>query len=184
MGSAHYVIPHFKNYPLHLGKEKAFLILTDIVTYLIAKAHFDKETLVKIIKLAYSMNDTTNRNLKRMQELIEFIGAEDNNIEINTPELTDHPLDPHFLMGLIEGDGSFNITFHPNRELDFNFHIGQHSSYRHLLEKVSHLLGCGKVKSKSETEIRYQIDSINKINEILVPLWRFSFCQSYTFCYI
>jgi len=164
-----WIIPHFISYPLHCSKQRSFLIFLSIVDILDKKTHYNKEVFASLIKMAFTMNEVTNRGSERLEELLGFLGSEAFQIEIKEPEIKDYPLDSHFLVGLIEGDGCFNISFLANRVLDFGFHITQHISSLPLLEKVQQLLGCGSLRYKSDTVIRYQIDSLNEIQQILLP---------------
>lgn len=163
------IIPHFINYPLHCSKQRSFLIFLSIVDILGKTAHYNKEVLASLIKMAFTMNEVTNRSSESLEKLLGFLGSEASQIEIKEPEIKDHPLDSHFLVGLIEGDGSFHISFKAKRDIDFGFHITQHISSLLLLEKVQELLGCGTLQKKSQTVIRFQIDSLNAIQQNLIP---------------
>ena len=55
------------------------------------------------------MNKITNRGSESLEELLGFLGSEVFQIEIKEPEIKDYPLDTNFLVGLIEGDGSFQL---------------------------------------------------------------------------
>lgn len=57
------IIPHFKHHPLHYPKQLSFEILVWIVDILDKKAPYDKEVFAHMIKLAYSMNEVTNRTM-------------------------------------------------------------------------------------------------------------------------
>lgn len=92
------------------------------------------------------MNEVTNRGSESLEELLGFLRSEPSQIEIKEPEIKDHPLDSHFLVGLIEGDGSFHISFKAKGDIDFGFHITQHISSLPLLEKIQQLLGCGTLQ--------------------------------------
>lgn len=122
-----------------------------------------------LIEMALAMNEVTNRAPGRLKEFLGFLGSEVTQTGIKEPDIKDYPLDPHFLIGLIEGDGSFHISFDAKRDINFGFHITQHISSLSLLEKVQQLLGCGTLKNKSQTVIRYQIDSINAIRQNIIP---------------
>jgi hypothetical protein len=123
-----WIIPHFISYPLHCSKQRSFLIFLSIVDILDKKAHYNKEVFASLIQMAFTMNEVTNRGSERLEELLGFLGSEAFQIEIKEPEIKDYLLDPHFLVGLIEGDGSFHISFGAKRVLDFGFHITQHIS--------------------------------------------------------
>jgi LAGLIDADG endonuclease len=122
-----WIIPHFINYPLHCSKQRSFWIFLSNVDILGEKAHYNKEVFASLIKMAFTMNEITNRGSESLEELLGFLGSEVFQIEIKEPEIKDYPLDTNFLVGLIEGDGSFHISFKAKRDLDFGF--SYHSTY-------------------------------------------------------
>lgn len=163
------IIPHIEKYPVYSSKQYSFLILKEIVQLLDNKQKFNKLDLAKIIKLAYHMNTVSNRKKDGEQKLLEFIGVGDIKREVIKPVIKDYPLEDQFIIGFIDGDGSFHISFAKNRKIQLGFHITQHSSSSELLGKVKERIGCGIIKKKSSTEIRYQIDNFNEIMENLIP---------------
>jgi len=160
------IIPHFYNYPLHLSKQSSFIILENIINILNEKAHYDKNIFANVIKLAFSMNEVNNRTMDQQNKLLEFIGINNSVEQPIKPEIINHTLNEEFLIGFIDGDSSFHISFKKNKKLQLGFHITQHNNSIELLKKVNILLGCGTIKEKSITEIRYQFEHINTI---LIP---------------
>jgi hypothetical protein len=94
------------------------------------------------------MNEVTNRTIDQKQNLITLVNGieKSNDLIIKLPDISIIQLDENFLIGLIEGDGCFNISF--GEKLQISFHITQHITYLPLLEKVKELLGCGRIIKK------------------------------------
>jgi hypothetical protein len=111
----------------------------------------------------------SNRTIEQEQKLIEFIGADNNGERPIKPNIIDHPLNDQFLMGLIDGDGSFSISFKANMKIQFGFHIVQDEHSFELLEKVKALLGCGIIEKTAAGYLRFRIDEIRLIHSILIP---------------
>lgn len=87
------------------------------------------------------------------------------------PKIIDYPLNENFLIGLIDGDGCFCISFKSeSRRIRAEFDIAQHISSIELLEKVRELLGCGTITKQSDTVIRYRISSLKKVGSVLIPI--------------
>lgn len=163
------IIPHFKNFPVFEGKQQAFLIMDLIVKKLMNKDHYDKNQLGEIIKLGFSMNKVSNRDIIKEKELFELLQIEYIETIPFYPEIKNYPLNEHFLIGLIEGDGSFFISFKANKKIVPGFHITQEISSLNLFNKIPELLGCGYVNENSSNEIRYLINDFKSINSILIP---------------
>lgn len=164
------IIPHFIEYPLQLDKQRAFSILMNVVDTLDAKAHYDKLVCADMLKLILSMNVSSNRSDELKNKYFDILGVPNDGIPPILPDIIDHPLTEPFLIGLIDGDGCFSVSFGANRKLSLGFHITGHISVKPLFDKVQSLLNCGQVRDKSATEVRYQIDNFTDMRDILIPL--------------
>lgn len=125
-----------------------------------------------MINLAYSMNEITNRTIYQKQKLLDLLYLDQFEEDLKVfqlPDIKDIKLTEEFLIGLIDGDGCFNISFGKTKKLILGFHITQHISSFQLLEKVKELLGCGVINKKSTSVIRFQIDNFKDISSILIP---------------
>lgn len=163
------IIPHFKQHPLHYSKQLSYLKLALIVDILDKKAHYDKEVFAHIIQLAYSMNEETNRTTAAKLELLDTLGVSPEK-QPTPPKVIDYPLNENFLIGLIDADGCFCISFKSeSRRIRAEFDIAQHISSIELLEKVRELLGCGTLTKQGDTVIRYRISSLELICSVLIP---------------
>lgn len=130
------IIPHFEKYPLHLEKQRSFKIMVSVVNILVNKEHYDKLVFAKMLKLIIAMNTASNRSPSKVQEYFDILEVANNNIPVELPEIVDHPLDENFLIGLIDGDGCFSVSFKANKELQLGFHISGHVSSEELFLKI------------------------------------------------
>jgi len=99
------IIPHFKEYPLQSAKLIDFKFWEECVNLLINKKHLNIEGLNKIVALKGVINHRLKEELKR-----SFPDA----ISLNRPTYLslcnmDENLNPYWISGFIEGDGSFII---------------------------------------------------------------------------
>ena len=165
----HIIIPHFSTYKLHSAKQYSFLMMVKIIHILIDKKHYESQVLASVIKMAYSMNKVTNRTIEQEKALFEFLGiayVEDCLVE---PELINPPLNPAFLAGLIDGDGSFFVTFLAGGRVKVGFHITQHIALQDLLENVLMFFGCGTIQKDESGVIRYLINKFEDIHRARGP---------------
>lgn len=72
-----------------------------------------------------------------------------NNVCAAILEANTKPINPYFLIGLIEGDGSFYVGLRANGKIRFGFNIVTSIDDLLLLYKIQHFLCCGKVESKT-----------------------------------
>lgn len=165
------IFNHFETYPLHVSKQRSFHIVKLITEMLRRRDHYNKDKLAFMIKLIYKINAVTNRDEQKERELFEEL--ELNYIEDKyfnwDYEIKDYPINDQFLIGLIEGDGSFFITFHRDLFMRPGFNISQSSTEKVLLDKVEKYLGCGEVQEESETVIKYRINNFDEIIAHLIP---------------
>lgn len=162
------IIPHFKQYPLHSAKQYSFLMLVLIVDILKDKKHYDPQVLAQLIKMIYSMNEVTNRTITQEKALFSFLGIPYVDFCSVKPELTYPLLNPAFLAGLIDGDGSFHVSFLAGGKIKPGFHLTQHYTLRGLLDTVLSFFSCGTIQEKGSV-IRYQIDKFDDIVNVLIP---------------
>lgn len=141
-----------------------------------------------MIKLIYKINSVTNRSEQNEKELfkelnLEYIKDEDFKW---VPAIKDHPINDQFIVGLIDGDGSFFITFHPDFFLRPGFNISQNRTKKRLLDKVLEFFKCGEVQTESDTLIKYRITNFKEIFPPGIPVERIlaqliPFCDKYRF---
>ena len=93
-----------------------------VVKLMKRKDHLKIDGLGYILKLTLGMN--TNKYSKRREELIEKLGVKG---DVKMPMLVrmEQPLDPDYVSGLSDGDGSFYIGIKDGRKLKPGFSIIQ-----------------------------------------------------------
>jgi hypothetical protein len=70
-----------------------------------------------------------------------------------------------FVTGLIDGDGSFNVSFQhkPYRRVRANFTIVQETACKELLTELKPFFGCGNVYDLPSAASRYQVENVDFI---------------------
>lgn len=167
------IIPHFKNYPVFCAKLFAFNILIEIVTALYNKEKRTIEERRELLKLALSMNTTTNRNKDRTDllfSLLKVFDDKDKELLINNiTEITTSLSDNH-ISGIIDGDGSFFISFHKNGKIKTGFNITNDKASKVLLIKIRERFNnIGSINEGSKNELIYAVTGLNQIINILIP---------------
>ncbi len=67
------ILPHFEKYPLAGAKSQDFERFAEIVRLVHANHHLNREVLVKIIEVAYSMNLSDKRRVAK-DDLLRWLG--------------------------------------------------------------------------------------------------------------
>ena len=167
------IIPHFISYPVFCAKLHAFNLFKEIVT---ALYHKDKRTLEgrrELLKLALSMNATTNRKEDRIEILFSLLNVTDNKdkeLLLNNINEVSSPLSDDFISGVIDGDGSFYISFNKDGKIKTSFNITNDKASKPLLESIQkHFKNIGSIHEGTKNELVYTVTGINQINDILIP---------------
>nr|QCI56450.1 hypothetical protein [Hypsizygus marmoreus] len=167
------IIPHFYNYPVFCAKLHAFKLFTEIVTALNNKEKRTIEGRRELLKLALSMNTTTNRKVERIDylfSLLEVFDSEDKNLLLNNITEITTPLSDDFISGIIDGDGSFYISFQKEGQIKTGFNITNDLNSKPLLENIQkQLKNIGSIHKGSKNELVYTVTGLNQINDILIP---------------
>lgn len=186
------IIPHFNIYSVFCGKLHAFKLFKEIVTALFNKEKRTLEERRELLKLALSMNKTNNRTIERIETLYTLLGINANQEIVITygesqnnklisglknsyefflgyEEITEN-LSDEFISGIIDGDGSFFISFQKDGNIKTGFNITNEPDSRPLLEKIkAQLQNIGSIQEGSKNELVYTVNGINQINEVLIP---------------
>lgn len=100
------IIPHFLEYPVFCAKLHAFNLFIKIVNALYTKDKRTIEGRIELLKLALSMNATTNRTEERKDYLFSLLGVVDDKNKVLIPnditEMTS-PLSNEHISGIIDG---------------------------------------------------------------------------------
>lgn len=137
------IVRHFNTNPVFFDKLHAFNIFFNILNKLSdGKRKRSNAELNELIKLAISMNVATRRSEASLIKYCKVIELE--NIPTKYPnEITPMAteLKPGFLIGMIDGDSSFNITFTGQGKIVPAFSICIGSTCLPLLEEIKKFIG-------------------------------------------
>nr|BBG67071.1 hypothetical protein [Stropharia rugosoannulata] len=169
------IIPHFNTYSVYTGKLHAFILFKKIVHALYHKEKRTLEERRELLNIALSMNKTNNRTVERIETLYSLLGITANQNKVTEYhnseliEITD-TLSNEFISGVIDGDGSFFISFQLDGNIKTGFNITNEPDSRPLLEKIkAQLKNIGSIQEGSKNELVYTVNGINQINDVLIP---------------
>lgn len=167
------IVPHFKNYPVFCAKLHAFELFAQIVLALYNKEKRTIEGRRELLKMALSMNSTTNRTEDRKDLLFSLLEISDSKdkelIPNNKTEITD-PITDNHISGIIDGDGSFFISFQANGIIKTGFNITNDKASKPLLEGIKkRFQNIGTIIEGTKNELVYTITGLNQITEVLIP---------------
>jgi hypothetical protein len=181
------VVPMFDSVPLRGGKLESYLKFRKVVLLMQDKKHLTIEGLLQIIDLTYFMNkETTMRNhdtrLKLLNELEFKYGKLPSVDSIFIDEVPAMQIKPsanlrwqnkEFIRGLIDGDGSFNVSFRTKvRRIGVNFTVVHETSSISVLYDLVSFFKCGSVYKLPSEAARYQVQSLNDILKFIIPLFK------------
>ena len=116
------IIPLFYIYPVRAGKLKSYLIFKQVALILKDMKHLTIEGLLQILYLSYFSNETTTRRSEEsLNKILDFLESKLGELpkvdNIVLPALNElPPLSLDFILGLIDGDGSFKVSFNKIEE--------------------------------------------------------------------
>lgn len=167
------IIPHFTNYPVFCAKLHAFNLFKEIVIALFNK---DKRTIEgrrELLKLALSMNTTTNRKEDRIEHLFSLLEVtKDKDKELISNNITEisNSLTNEFISGVIDGDGSFYISFNKDGKIKTGFSITNDKASKPLLESIQKQFNnIGSIQEGTKNELIYTVTGLNQIINTLIP---------------
>jgi hypothetical protein len=127
------------------------------------------------------MNTASNRSAERKDVLFNLLGVEDEKHKIliknEITEIKRH-LNGNFIAGVIDGDGSFFISFSSPGSLTTQrgaaiktgFNITNDKASKALLESIKkHFKDIGSIQEGSKNELIYTVNGLNQINDVLIP---------------
>lgn len=170
------IIPHFDNHPLRGHKLNSYLVFKEVVVMMNNGKHLSPEGFLQILELCYFTNHTTQRTLETKQAILEKIQNKFGFVQfepiiestLNKPNSS--PINTDYMVGLVDGDGSFNFGFKSTRRrIVPNFTIVQGIEDRSVLEDVQSYLNCGKVYDLQSQTSRYQVENVTDLVEKVLP---------------
>lgn len=182
------ILPLFDKHPVKGGKFLAYTIFKEVSLMIKEKKHLTIEGTLQILNVAYFMNkDTSLRNEESLKLLQgNLLLAEGKPTKLSNPNLVNlvgscesttstksmiEPLTLEFVRGLIDGDGSFNISFATTRRrIVANFTVVMETSSISILNQLVEFFKCGTVYSLPSAAARYQVQSIDDILYKILPI--------------
>ena len=95
------VIPFFEKHPLLSQKLADFELFRKIVFIMSHKGHFTEEGFFNVLNLRYNLNRGISEELKILFP---------NLIPIERPSVPEREISPEWLVGFVDGEGSFNVN--------------------------------------------------------------------------
>ncbi|HIE36254.1 MAG TPA: endonuclease [Candidatus Omnitrophica bacterium] len=85
-------------------------------------------------------------------------------------------LNPYYVSGFADGEGSFSITISPNVKFNIgwqitpSFSLSQNKNSRAILFKIKNFFGCGSIRpSRKDNTYKYEVRSIKDLKEKIIP---------------
>jgi len=85
-------------------------------------------------------------------------------------------LDPNYITGFVDGEGSFSISISPkslkevNWEIRPSFSISQHKRNRGILFKIKEYFGCGWIRPNiKDKTYKYEVRSLKELETKIIP---------------
>jgi hypothetical protein len=80
-------------------------------------------------------------------------------------------LNPFFVTGLVDGDGSFYIALKANNKVAPAFSIVQHKDSGGLLQEVQAFFNCGSIYNVQPNSVRFQVEDLSSLIEVIIPFF-------------
>lgn len=192
------VLPHFEKYPLLSRKKKDYLVFKEIVEKMSEKLHLDNKVFPLLVEKIISMNSNGQYRKKYKKDSL-FISTPSFDPALllkrpSFPQTTlkvvknnqekDHeenfknneiPLDPQFVSGLFQGDGSFSFRVRKTKKnkkvakVAPFFTLGQEKSGIDLLEKYKNFFKSGTIYPVSLNYSRWMVSDFFSLKENVLP---------------
>ena len=172
------LLPLFDKYPLKGSKLVGYNIFKTVALMIKEKKHLTLEGLIQILNLSYFMNKETSLRTDESKEilvnkLIEKYGELPTVLDIvlaNNITNNKEPLTLEFVRGLIDGDGSFNVSFvTTRRRINVNFTVVCELSSISVLNDLVDFFSCGTVYKLQSNAARYQVQNVEDMLDKIYP---------------
>ena len=91
-------------------------------------------------------------------------------------------LDPAWIVGFVDGEGCFSVSFHRNEryagrsfgwQINPTFHLYQHLRYRFILDAVQRHFGVGRIAAKgpSSSVLTYSVQRRADVSGMIIPFF-------------
>jgi hypothetical protein len=174
------ILPLFDKHPVRGSKLLAYNIFKEVALKVKDKKHLTLEGTIQIINLAYFMNKETSLRSEITKEIImNKLNLKYGKLPI-VPDSTKQiltklePLTLEFVRGLIDGDGSFNVSFRSlRRRIGVNFTVVSELSSISVLNDLVEFFKCGNVYKLPSNAARYQIQTVDEILNNIMPIFKY-----------
>jgi hypothetical protein len=85
-------------------------------------------------------------------------------------------LDPYYVTGFVEGEGSFYVGILPKNlekvkwEVRPSFSLSQNKENKKILFKLKEFFGCGWIRpSRKDNTLKYEVRSLKELDEKIIP---------------
>lgn len=177
------IIPHYQKYPLFGRKNYVFLEFEKILTELnntCNKNYIENIPLIeKIIGLNYTHSLHNKNYLKKVMKWERLLNIKLNKTTCNLID-TNFILKDQFIIGLIDGDGCFNINFLKNAKLKFEFQIIGDLSQKDLFLKIKNKFNSGTIQKEGINTLKYKINGKKQILSSIIPFMEIQEHKLYT----
>jgi len=172
------LFPLFDKHPLRGSKLNGYNIFKAVVLMIKNKRHLTLEGTIQILNLSYFMNKETSLRTENTTEIllnklkIKY-GVLPVVEEVKLPALDlykPEPLNLDFVRGLIDGDGSFNVSFaSTRRRITVNFTVVCELSSISVLNELVDFFESGTVYKLAVKAARYQVQSVEEMLDKVYP---------------
>lgn len=159
---------HFDIYPLITQKHSDYLLFKQSINLIDKKLHLTEIGLLKLVGIKSVLNWGLSEKFKEtFPNMIAVVRPKVNISEIK---------DVYWLIGFVEGEGSFMITIQESKSkkttdnISLRFSMTQHSKDLVLLDNISKYLGCGKLYF-SRNEVNLIVSTFSDINLKIISLF-------------
>jgi hypothetical protein len=168
------IIPFFKEYSLFGPKLHAFKLFIKIVeTLKDGPRSLTAENKKELVILALSMNKTTFRKEERLEDIKIALGMKkEDKLSLipNTEISVEHELKDGTIAGIIDGDGSFWVSFSAIGQIRTGFSITADVDSVPLLKAIKNRFNnVGSILSKKFTYSTYYVHGMNQIVDTIIP---------------
>jgi hypothetical protein len=163
------LLDHFDKYPLITEKKADYILFKGMVDLIIRKEHLTSEGLQKIVNFKAALNRGLSN--KMWQAFPKTIPVERPKVLLKSIP------DPNWLVGFVDGEGSFVVTISLNSNksgfrVRLEFSVCQHLRDEELMNSLIEYLGCGKTIMDSRSPlISFRVKKFSDIIDIIIPFF-------------
>jgi len=88
-------------------------------------------------------------------------------------------IDPNYISGYVDGEGSFLVSFSPREKLSIglearpSFSVSQREDRSEVLDLMQSYFDCGFIRySKRDRNRRYEVRNLKDLNKVVIPHFR------------